>query len=68
MYDNAYNRKICSKISEMAKTMINHENAENNGGNPLHKMTTRLEGMAMRKKNVEGGSGYATATLGDHGY
>ena len=67
MYDNAYNRKICSKISEMTKTMINHENAENKGGNQ-HKITTRLEGMAMRKKNVEGGSGYAAATLGDHGY
>ena len=68
MYDDAYNRKIYSKISEMTKTMINHENAENNGGNPQHKITTRLEGMAMRKKSVEGGSGYAAATLGDHGY
>ena len=68
MYDNAYNRKICSKISEMTKTMINHENAENNEGNPQHKITTRLEGMAMRKKSVEGGNGYVAATLGDHGY
>ena len=68
MYNNAYNRRICSKISEMTKNMINHENAVNNEGDHEHKVTTRLEGMTMRKKNLQGGDGYAAATLGDHGY
>ena len=45
----------------MTKTMIHHEHAENNKGNPQHKITTRLEGMTMRKKNVQGGDGYAAA-------
>ena len=68
MYDNAYNRSVAGKISEMTKRMIAHQDGMNSGGDHEHKITTRLEGMALRKKDVQGGSGYAAATVGDHGY
>lgn len=48
--------------------MIAHENNINGDGKHEHKITTRLEGMALRKKNVKGGSGFAAATVGDHGF
>jgi hypothetical protein len=68
MFDNSYNRKVCSDISDITKRMIAHENNVNSDGKHEHKITTRLEGMALRKKNVKGGSGFAAATLGDHGF
>ena len=68
MYDNAYNRSVAGKISEMTKRMIAHQDGMNNEADHEHKITTRLEGMALRKKDVHGGSGYAAATVGDHGY
>ena len=68
MYDNDYNRGVAGKISEMTKRMILHQDNQNNEADHQHKITTRLEGMAMRKKEVQGGSGYAAATVGDHGY
>ena len=68
MYDNAYNRNVCNAISDITKKMINHENHVNSDGKNEHKITTRLEGMALREKNIHGGTGYAAATLGDHGF
>ena len=68
MYDNAYNRDVCNAINTITKRMINHENELNNNADHEHKITTRLEGMALRKKNVHGGSGYAAATVGDLGF
>ena len=68
MYDNEYNRGIRVKLSQINKKAIDHENRINNSNNDEHKLTTRLEGMCMRKKNIHGGSGYAAATLDDRGY
>ena len=68
MYDNEYNRGIRNKLSQLDKKKIDHENRINNSSNDEHKLTTRLEGMCMRKKNVHGGSGYAAANLDDRGY
>ena len=47
--------------------MINHENQTTNTSPEGHKITSRLESMCIRNKNCHGGSGYAMATLGDHG-
>ena len=63
MYDNEYNRGVRSKLSQLNRKAIDHENRINNSNDDEHKLTTRLEGMCMRKKNVHGGSGYAAATL-----
>ena len=68
MYDNEYNKGIRVKLSQINRKAIDHENRINNSNNDEHKLTTRLEGMCMRKKNVHGGSGYAAATLDDRGY
>jgi hypothetical protein len=68
MYENEYNRGIRVKLSQINKKAIDHENRINNNSNDEHKLTTRLEGMCMRKKNIHGGSGYAAATLDDRGY
>ena len=68
MYDNEYNRGVRNKLSQLNRKVIDHENSISNSTEGEHKITTRLEGMCMRKKNVHGGSGYAAATLADRGY
>ena len=68
MYDNEYNRGVRVKLSQLNGKAIDHDNKINNSNNDEHKLTTRLEGMCIRKKNVHGGSGYAAATLDDRGY
>ena len=68
MYDNEYNRGVRNKLSQLNRKVIDHENQISNSNEAEHKITTRLEGMCMRKKNVHGGSGYAAATLDDRGY
>ena len=68
MYDNEYNRGVRSKLSQLNTKAIDHENQISNTHEGEHKITTRLEGMCIRKKNVHGGSGYAAATLDDRGY
>ena len=68
MYDNEYNRGVRVKLSQLNRKVINDENRISNSNEDEHKITTRLEGMCLRKKNVHGGSGYAAATLDDRGY
>ena len=68
MYDNEYNRGVRIKLSQLNRKVIDHENSISNSTEGEHKITTRLEGMCMRKNNVHGGSGYAAATLADRGY
>ena len=48
--------------------MINHENTLTHTEPEDHKITSRLEGMTIRNKNIRGGSGYAAATVNDIGY
>ena len=52
MYDNAYNRDISHKINNITQQMINHENFLTNTDTHDHKITTRLEGMCIRKKET----------------
>ena len=68
MYDNAYNRSVCNRPSQLNRTVIDRENKISHDNEGERKITTRLEGMCMRKKSVQGGSGYAAATLDDRGY
>ena len=68
MCDNEYNRGVRVRLSQLNRKAIDRENQINNSNNDEHKLTTRLEGMCIRKKNVHGGSGYAAATLLDQGY
>ena len=68
MYDNEYNRGVRSKPSQINRKVIDHENQISHSNEGEHKITTRLEGQCLRKKNVHGGSRYAAATLDDRGY
>jgi hypothetical protein len=68
MYDNEYNRGVCNKLSQLNRKVIEHENQISHSNEGEHKITTRLEGMCLRKKNVHGGSGYAAATVMDQGF
>ena len=68
MYDNDYSRGVRSKLSQLNRKVIDHENKISNSNDSEHKITTRLEGMCLRSKGVHGGSGYAAATLDDRGY
>ena len=68
MYDNEYNRGVRNKLSQLNRKVIEHENQISHSNEGEHKITTRLEGMCLRKKNVHGGSGYAAATVMDQGF
>ena len=68
MYNNEYNHRISKKLNQINKDLLNHENQLTHTDSDDHKITSRLEGMIVRDKNIRGGSGYAAATLGDHGY
>ena len=68
MCDNEYNRGVRNKLSQLNRKVIEHENQISHSNEGEHKITTRLEGMCLRKKNVHGGSGYAAATVMDQGF
>jgi hypothetical protein len=68
MYNNEYNNHIIKKLTQINKDLLNHENKVTHTQSDDHKITSRLEGSILRNKNIRGGSGYAAATLGDHGY
>jgi hypothetical protein len=68
MYNNAYNREISKIINDITQGMINHENQTTSTVPEDHKLTSSLVSMCIRNKNCRGGSGYAMATLGDHGF
>jgi hypothetical protein len=68
MYNNEYNNHIIKKLNQINKDLLNHENKLTHTDPTDHKITSRLEGSVIRNKNIRGGSGYAAATLGDHGY
>ena len=67
MYNNSYNSKLKSKLNKINKDKIEHEKKINdNAVDPS--LNSRLESMAMRNKNIHGGSGYVASTLKDLGY
>ena len=68
MYDNEYNRGVRNKLSQLNRKVIEHENQISHSNEGEHKITTRLEGQCLRRKNVHGGSGYAAATVMDQGF
>ena len=68
MYNNEYNHRISKKLNKINQDLINYENKQTLTEPEDHRITSRLEGMIVRNKNIRGGSGYAAATLGDHGY
>ena len=68
LYNNEYNNRISKKLNQINKDLINHENQLTHTEPADHKITSRLQSMVIRNKNIKGGSGYAAATVNDIGY
>ena len=66
MYQNHYNQTIAQKVRQNAKKQIQRQEEANAMSDPS--FTSHLEGMALRNSNIEGGSGYASATAHDLGF
>jgi len=66
-YNNAYNQNIARQLNNLYKNKVKYENAccDNVRQNDV---MDPLEGMALRRDDVHGGSGTAAATLHDLGY
>ena len=54
MYNNEYNHRISKKINQINKYLLNHENKLTHTDSDDHKITSRLEGMVLRDKNIRG--------------
>ena len=66
-YNNEYNQSIAAQLQNLYANHIQHENTANDNTRQNDVMDP-LEGMALRKEEVHGGSGTAAATLQDLGY
>ena len=66
MYQNDYNESIAKKVRHNAKKQIERQEAASTMGDSS--FTSHLEGMALRDSTIEGGSGYASATVRDLGF
>jgi len=66
-YNNEYNQSIAAQLHNLYANHIQHENTANDNVRQNDVMDP-LEGMALRKEEVHGGSGTAAATLQDLGY
>ena len=62
MYQNNYNQAIATKVRQNAKKQTQRQDDAATMGDTS--FTSHLEGMALRDAKVEGGSGYAEATVG----
>ena len=66
MYSNSHSRNIAERVERNKKRhLARQEKDAAMGGTSF---TPQLEGVALRDANVEGGSGYAEATLRGHGF
>ena len=66
MYQNDYNQTIAQKVRQNAKKQIQRQEEANAMADPS--FTSNLESMALKDSTIEGGSGYASATVRDLGF
>ncbi len=66
MYNTKYNNDIAQKLKRNNKKQIERQEQAATMGDTS--FTSHLEGMALRDASVEGGNGYAEATVQDMGY
>ena len=66
MYQNDYNQSMAAKVRQNAKKQIQRQEAAATMADPS--FTSNLESMALKDSRVEGGSGYASATVRDLGF
>ncbi len=66
MYQNHYNQTIAQKVRQNAKKQIQRQEESATMSDPS--FTSHLESMTLRDSTIEGGSGYASATVRDLGF
>ena len=66
LYNNSYSNAIAERVKKNNKKQIAREEPAATMGDAS--FTSHLEGMALRDATVEGGSGYAEATVRDPGF
>jgi hypothetical protein len=66
LYDNAYNRMIAQKVRQIGQNHVDRINQISDTN--THDITSPLEGMTLRNNNIQGGSGFAAATVADLGF
>jgi len=67
-YANTYNGVVAAKVRKISQAHISTENAINDNLPQNDPVTSQVESMALKHPEIEGGSGYAAATLGDMGF
>ena len=67
-YANAYNGEVAKKVRKINQAHISTENAINDNVLSTDPVTSQVESMALKHPDIEGGNGYAAATLGDLGF
>jgi hypothetical protein len=64
--DNEYNRMIAAKVRQIDRNHVQRINQISETNN--HDITSPLEGMTLRNDHIQGGSGFAAATVADLGF
>ena len=66
-YANKYNAKIANQVNQLNQGHVRSENEIND--NVHHNdVVSPMESVTLHNDNIEGGSGYAAATLQDLGF
>ena len=64
--NNEYNRMIAAKVRQIDRNHVQRINQISETNN--HDIASPLEGMTLRSDHIQGGSGFATATVADLGF
>ena len=65
-YDTEYSRRIAQKVRQIDQNHVDRIQQISDTNN--HDIVSPLEGMTLRDDNIQGGSGYAAATVADLGF
>ena len=66
VYDNEYNRMIAAKVRQIDRNHVQRINQISETNND--DIASPLEGMTLRSDQIQGGSGFAAATVADLGF
>ena len=66
-YKSAYNKEIAQQVRSMSQNHVNREK-EINDFSTNYEIPSQVESAVMRHPEVHGGSGFASATVGNLGF
>jgi hypothetical protein len=64
--NNEYNARIAAKVRQIDQNHVDRIQQISDTNN--HDIVSPLEGMTLRNDNIQGGSGFAAATVADLGF